>query len=130
MPVTHWREWLWVAGGSALGGVLRFGVAQWLHGLVPGGIYLATLTVNVVGSALFGWLMARQGQWPLPAATYLGLTTGILGGFTTYSTFNAEVLRHALTGQFARAGVYAAATFASCLLGGAAGWWLAMRPGT
>ncbi len=124
-----WREWLWVAAGSALGGTLRFAVARWLHGLAPAGIPLATLTVNVVGSAAFGWLMARQGQAPLSAATYLGLTTGILGGFTTYSTFNAEVLRHALAGQFAKAGLYAAATLASCLVGGAAGWWLAMRSG-
>lgn len=125
--MTSWREWLWVAVGSALGGTLRFGLTRALLGMAPGGIHLATLAVNVVGSAVFGWLMARQGQLPLPAVTYLGLTTGILGGFTTYSTFNAEVLRHALAGQIGKAGAYAAATFCLCLLGGAAGWWLALR---
>ena len=63
----------------------------------------------------------------MPSAYFLGLTTGVLGGFTTYSTFNGEVLRHALAGHVGRASLYAAATFAVCLLGSALGWALALR---
>lgn len=122
-----WREGLWVALGSGAGGLLRFAAARLLHGLAPAGIHVATLLVNALGSALFAWLMARHGQTPMSSLTYLGLTTGVLGGFTTYSTFNAELIRMAVAGQPGRASLYAAVTLASCLLGGAAGWWLAMR---
>ena len=127
MPLMSWREALWVALGSGAGGLLRFAAARLLHGLAPGGIHIATLLVNVLGSALFGWLMARHGQIPMSSLIYLSLTTGVLGGFTTYSTFNTELLRLAIAGQPGRAGLYAAVTLASCLLGGAAGWWLALR---
>lgn len=122
-----WREGLGVALGSAAGGVLRFAVARQLHGWTPAGLPAATLAVNVVGSALFGGLMARQIQAGAPSLLYLSLTTGVLGGFTTYATFNAELLRLALAGQVGRAGLYAATTLGACLLGGAGGYWLALR---
>ncbi len=122
-----WREAMWVALGSGAGGLLRFAAARLLQGQAPAGIHVATLLVNAVGSALFGWLMARHGQVPMSSLTYLGLTTGVLGGFTTYSTFNTELIKLAIAGQPGRAVLYAAVTLASCLLGGATGWWLAMR---
>ncbi len=117
-----WQAVLSVAAGSALGGVVRYAVGVWLRGVAPSGIAVPTLLVNLVGSLLFGWLLARQASYPLPDALYLGLTTGVLGGFTTYSTFNTELLQHALNHDWAKLALYAATTLGACLLGGAGGW--------
>jgi fluoride exporter len=77
--------------GAGLGGVLRYGVnvaALWLLGSTfPSG----TLTVNIVGSFIMGILVGYftlktdQGQ-----AWRLFLTTGMMGGFTTFSAFSLD----------------------------------------
>ena len=113
-----------IALGSALGGLLRYLVALGWRGQVIGGLPIATLTVNIVGSAIFGLLAARHAHAPLPDSLYFGLTTGILGGFTTYSSFNGEMLRMLVDGHAWRAIAYAGVTGTSCLLGGGLGWWL------
>jgi len=86
--------------GAGLGGALRHGVnvgaARWLGTALPYG----TLIVNVAGSFLMGLLagffMYRSG---IPQHVRLFLTTGILGGFTTFSTFSLDaavlIERHA-----------------------------------
>lgn len=117
-----------VAAGSALGGVLRHGVSVALAGRAPGGVVLGTLAVNVAGSFALAWLLARQTHVPLPALAWAALTTGVLGGFTTYSTFNGEVVRHFAAGNAAMAGRHLLATVATCLLAGGAGWLLGQRP--
>ena len=116
-----------VAAGSALGGVLRHAVGVVLAGRAPGGIVVATLAVNAVGSFVLAWLLARQVHAPLPGLAWAALTTGVLGGFTTYSTFNGEVVRHFAAGDVAAAGRYLAATVAGCLVAGSAGWLLGQR---
>lgn len=118
---------VWVAIGSAAGGVARYGVAVWLSGMRPAGIPVATWLVNALGSAAFGILLARQAQSPLPTSLYLGLTTGVLGGFTTYSTFNAELLQMAIAGSWRQLAGYLALTITGCFAGGALGYWLATR---
>lgn len=77
--------------GAGLGGVLRHGVNHWavrLGSSFPWG----TLGINVAGSVLMGivtgWLAARGGS---PQAR-LFMATGILGGFTTFSTFSLEAV--------------------------------------
>jgi CrcB protein len=75
--------------GAGLGGVMRYGVNAWavrLGASFPWG----TLGINVAGSVLMGivtgWLAARGG----PPQARLFVATGILGGFTTFSTFSLE----------------------------------------
>lgn len=121
------RTILAIAVGGALGSVLRFGVAQVFVGRGPGGIVVGTLAVNLVGSAALTFLMARHEHGIVPATLYAGLTTGLLGGFTTYSTFNGEVVRHLVTGHADRALAYVLATVLSCLAGGAVGWSFGQR---
>jgi len=109
-----------VAGG--LGTLLRYGAglaaARWLGIALPFG----TLLVNVLGSFALG-LVAEA----LPKATLVGtdarlvLGVGLLGGFTTYSSFNLETLRLAQRGELGLAAGYAAATFVICLVAGLAG---------
>ena len=74
--------------------------------------------MNIIGSFLLGIVM----QLPtLSPNTRLLLATGVMGGFTTYSTFNFETLQYARQGAWAICAVYVVATFIGCILGGLAG---------
>ena len=113
-----------IALGSGFGGLLRYGVALAWRGQLVAGIPLGTLTVNVIGSLIFGLLASRQAHTPLADPLFFGLTTGVLGGFTTYSSFNGEMLRMLVDGSPLRAMGYAAITGVTCLAGGGFGWCL------
>ncbi len=84
-----------VAAGGAVGSLGRYGVAQ----AVPaqGGWPLATLIVNLVGAFCLGLLLAalaaRGPETRLRLRLRLGLGTGLLGGFTTFSSLAIEVER-------------------------------------
>lgn len=108
--------------GSALGGGARYlaslAVARW----IPLDFPLATLGVNALGSFLLGLLMpVALHSAAISAEARLFLATGLLGGFTTYSTFNYETLELAHRGDLAAAALNLAATVAGCLAAGAAG---------
>jgi CrcB protein len=102
-------NWLGVALGGALGAVLRYG-AGLAVARFGAGIPWATLFVNVLGSLLLGvfarWLSAPA----FDPAWRVALTVGVCGGFTTFSTFSAEVVALLQEGRAARAGVYVAAS--------------------
>ena len=87
-----WALWLAVAVGSALGGMARFAVGLLATRHAAPGWPWGTFTVNVLGSLviglLAGWWVGR-GQPPLPRAL---LMVGVMGGFTTYSTFALETV--------------------------------------
>lgn len=94
-------NYVYVAVGSALGGVARFVIGSWaqrrLDDLVPrvGAIAfpVGTLIVNVTGSLLLGAVLvvvARLGDDG--NATRLLLAVGLCGGYTTFSSFSAETL--------------------------------------
>jgi len=82
-----------IAGGGALGALLRFwlssGVYQWLGRGFPWG----TLAVNVIGSFLMGLLFVLLLERSLLAAEWrAAVLVGLLGAFTTFSTFSIETL--------------------------------------
>jgi len=81
-----------VALGGALGAVARYGVSAWLAPLTGSNVW-ATLGVNLTGAfalgVLVGLLEARSSVDPL---VRLALATGVLGGFTTFSTWMFEVV--------------------------------------
>jgi CrcB protein len=112
--------------GGAVGSGARYLVglaaARWLAGAAwP----WATLMVNVVGCLVRGLLLATvAASASAPGWLRLGLTTGVMGGFTTYSTFNAELLAMLERGQAGRAASYLGATVLLGLAGGAVGLWL------
>ncbi|GAA1174966.1 CrcB family protein [Ornithinimicrobium humiphilum] len=79
-----------VALGGAVGSLLRWGV----EGVLPaaeGGLPVATLLVNVVGSLLIGALAVLLAGPSVEASRRAFWTTGLLGGFTTFSTFAVQV---------------------------------------
>ena len=89
-----------------LGGGIGAG-ARYLVGLaVP--FPFGTLAVNVIGSALIGWLWATLA--PKDHALLPFLTTGILGGFTTFSAFSLDTFKLVEKGAFGFAGAYVAAS--------------------
>lgn len=77
--------------GAGIGGALRHGVNMGAAKLFGTGFPMGTFIVNVVGSFLMGLLASyfayRTG---VPQHTRLFLTTGILGGFTTFSAFSLD----------------------------------------
>ncbi len=82
---------LWVALGGAIGAVLRYLVCLPLQGYSHSHFPLGTLSVNVIGSLLFGLLAALTAKtYPLSPELCLLLFTGFLGSFTTFSTFAFE----------------------------------------
>lgn len=85
-------SFLWVFFGAGVGGALRHGVNMlFLRGGWTG-FPAATLTVNVLGSFLMGALIVLFAQrTSVPQEVRLLLTTGVLGGFTTFSTFSLDV---------------------------------------
>jgi CrcB protein len=92
--------WLLIAAGGALGSILRFLLQGWVQRLAGGTFPFGTLAVNVLGSALLGFLAAAFAGPVLVREHYrFGLTVGILGGFTTFSTFELETFNLASAGQ-------------------------------
>jgi CrcB protein len=118
------RNIVYVFFGGAFGSVLRYLTNVAAEKLFPATFPWATLTVNIVGSTLLGAILAAaSGDTPrLSPELRLLLGTGVMGGLTTYSTFNAEVLRSLQTGAPGRAAIYFAATVLACLAGAWAGW--------
>lgn len=121
--MTFVPDWLasilWVALGSAMGGVARFLASVLLAERLGQSFPWGTLLVNVTGSFLIGLLAAAalpDGRpWLGPSARLL-LLTGVLGGYTTFSAFSLQALELLQAGQPAHAGLYVAASVVLCLL--------------
>jgi CrcB protein len=112
----------WVSLGGALGTALRFLVQAAATATLGASFPYGTLAVNVIGSALLGALMQLGPARDAGGETMrLALTTGVLGGFTTYSAFNYEATRYFRDGAWPLATAYVAGTIALCLAAGLAG---------
>jgi CrcB protein len=116
-------RFLWVCLGSAVGGGARYLVSLWALRTFGPAFPYGTLAVNLLGSFLLGGLMFAGVQAAaIPPTLGLALTTGVMGGFTTYSSFSYETLRYLQNGAWGMALVNVGATvlgcLAACLLGG------------
>ncbi len=97
---------LMIAGGGAVGAVSRYYLAGWAQSLTRGTFPVGTLTVNVLGCLLIGMLGAFFGGPHLVRQEYrLLMMIGLLGGFTTFSTFGLETVTLINEGQFTQAGL-------------------------
>ncbi len=109
------KDLLFVGIGGGMGSVLRY-LCAWIipHKSFP----TATFTVNIAGSFLIGMIMALSIKGSLPESQWkLFLTTGICGGFTTFSSLSMENLQLIQQDKWAVFFLYA---FGSLLLGIAA----------
>lgn len=120
------RRLLLVCLGGALGSGLRYltAVAITAPKAATGGFPASTLTINVFGCFFLEILLAvAAGPARLSLETRLLLGTGLLGGFTTYSTFNSETLALFRQGSSGLAIAYFSATLVVSLVAGVLGAW-------
>lgn len=116
-----------IAAGGALGALARHGVQTALPA-APGGFPWATFLVNVSGCLLIGVLMVVITEVRTAhrlVRPFLGV--GVLGGYTTFSTYVVDTQRTVAAGAPATALVYLGATLAAALLAVAAGVRLTRR---
>jgi len=91
---------LLIACGGGAGSVLRYLVQHSVQGIVGATFPLGTLLVNVLGCLVLGALAAVfAGPVVVREEIRLGLTVGVLGGFTTFSTFGLETFDIASRGD-------------------------------
>ena len=112
-----------VSLGAAVGGLLRWFAGMALNGLWPG-FPLGTLLVNCLGGALIGVAMVWFSRSPDELLRLL-LVTGLLGGFTTFSSFSAESLGLVQRGDLGLALLHSAAHLLGALACTALGYGLA-----
>jgi CrcB protein len=106
--------------GSGVGGGLRYLFGGWAQRAFGSSFPFGTLGVNVIGSFLITIIMhLGLNKNLLSPEVRLFLTTGIMGGLTTYSTFNYETMRYFEEGAYAMGLLNMGVTVLSCLLAAA-----------
>jgi fluoride exporter len=122
-----WEVLAAVAAGGAVGATTRYGLAlAWPA--PPGGLPWATLVTNLAGCALLGALMQVITTRIAPhrlVRPFLG--TGVLGGFTTFSTYAVEARDLLAAGRPGPAAGYVVGTLVGALVAVRLGMWLAGR---
>ena len=115
-------RFLWICAGGAAGTGARYLLSGWAVSVLGPAFPYGTLAVNLIGSFCVGLLMQVGIATPFLSPTVrLALTTGVMGGFTTYSTFNYETIRYAQDGSYAFALANVGATLVGCFLAGLSG---------
>jgi len=115
-------RFLWICLGGALGTGARYLLSGWLAEAWGPGFPVGTLAVNVIGSFLLGLIMQVALTTELvPPTLRLFLSTGIMGGFTTYSSFNYETLKLFQDSAWGLGALNLVVTVLSCLGAGLLG---------
>jgi CrcB protein len=105
-----------IAAGGALGSVLRYGLSNWVYSLAGRGFPYGTLVVNVLGSLAMGILFVLMVERMGTSAVWrAGLLIGVLGGFTTFSTFSIETFNLIEQGAMAKAAANMLASLILCV---------------
>ena len=111
--------WNCLAVGIAgfFGALCRMGVAALFVRLFGRGFPVGTLAINLSGSFVLGYFLARVARgWQVSETTQLAVTVGFLGAYTTFSTFMYESDALLRTGFTARAAIYVVLCLALGLL--------------
>lgn len=114
-------HWLLVFVGGGIGAVARHGVNRAGLALLGPGFPWWTLTVNVAGSFLIGLLAGMFGALETGHHARLFLTTGFLGGFTTFSAFSLDALTLWERGEPLQASLYIIGSVVLSLIAAVAG---------
>ena len=100
---------LLVGIGGGIGAMSRYGFSLLVGRVWPLGFPLATLLTNIIGSLamglLVGWLAKAMPSWAAEGRLFLAV--GVLGGFTTFSSFSLDTIALIERGEIGQAGLYA-----------------------
>ncbi|MBF6595016.1 MAG: fluoride efflux transporter CrcB [Thermaceae bacterium] len=106
--------------GGAIGAGLRYGLGAWIQSVSGPGFPWSTFLINVTGSFFIGLVIRLNLEGSLSPEARLLLAVGILGGYTTFSTFSYETLTLVQQGEWLKAFSYAVGSvilgFAAVLL--------------
>jgi CrcB protein len=92
---------------GALGAVLRYWLGEAVSGWWTNSFPIATLVINYLGCIALGWFTGRVSKLPsFPPWLRTGIATGLIGSFTTFSTFSVETLNLLQNGQWMLALLY------------------------
>lgn len=116
---------LWIALAGGFGAVLRLAVDAFVRRRVKTVLPLATIAVNVSGSFALGVVVGAVLSGGAPQAWQSIAGTGLLGGYTTFSTASVESVRLLQAKATGAALVNLAGSAVLCLLAAAAGLWVA-----
>ncbi|HEV7345403.1 MAG TPA: fluoride efflux transporter CrcB [Devosia sp.] len=112
-------SYLLVGLGGAIGAMSRYGLSSLVGRLWPMSFPLATLLINLLGSismGLFVGLMARLlPAWQNEARLFVAV--GLLGGFTTFSSFSLDTIVLIERGELLQAAAYVLLSVVVCLIG-------------
>lgn len=111
------NQLLAIAIGGAVGATLRFIVSTNVHRLLGRDFPYGTLTVNVLGSLLMGFLFIMLVERQISSIELRsGLLFGVLGAFTTFSSFSFETLALLESGDWAKALINVFMSITCCLI--------------
>ncbi len=112
-----------IAIGGALGALCRYGMSNGIHALLGRGFPYGTLSVNLLGSIIMGttYIMMLE-RMDISPEWRAGITIGLLGAFTTFSTFSIETLNLLEAGESLKAGLNILLSVSLCI----SGCWLGM----
>ncbi len=117
MTIAFNQLWF-IAAGGAFGAVLRFLVSNGIHSFMSRDFPYGTLTVNVLGSFIMGvsyiLLVERLSLSPEWRAL---IVVGLLGAFTTFSTFSIETLVLIESNELSKATINILASVVLCIMG-------------
>ncbi len=89
-----------IAAGGAIGAVLRYGMSGMAYRVFSPAFPWGTLVVNLLGSLLIGILWATTERFPLGPDLKSFLLIGLLGAFTTFSTWSLETMHLIREGDY------------------------------
>ena len=111
-----------IAAGGAVGALLRFWVSTGVYSLLGRGFPYGTLAVNVLGSFLMGFLFVLLNERMIASPELrAALLIGLLGAFTTFSTFSIETINLIEQAAFFKAGANMLLSVLLCVVAAGAG---------
>jgi CrcB protein len=111
--------YLWVAAGSALGGMARYWCSGFIAERAGEAFPWGTLVINILGSfviGVFGGLTGPDGRFLVTPDVRIFVMVGLCGGYTTFSAFSLQTLTLMQAGEWARAGANVLLSVVLCLI--------------
>lgn len=110
------KNYMYVFLGGGIGAMACYWLSEFVCRWLPTTFPYGNLVVNITGCFLIGLMMTSLDERFLVQPTLRTfLTVGILGGFTTFSSFSYEIISPLRNGQYIRSTIYVTTTIISCL---------------